>query len=61
MFSLFNQPARSTATGTVHISANEMAAQSAAPCAGDEREAAGRAATYEEMLPYLMLAMVTAV
>ncbi|MFM0200144.1 hypothetical protein PQR53_09715 [Paraburkholderia fungorum] len=61
MFSLFNQPARSAVNGTEQVLAGEMATQSATPGAGDERQTADRAATYEEMLPYLMLAMVTTV
>ena len=61
MFSLFNQPARSTVNCTGLVSASEMAKQSVTPSAGDEREATSRPATYEEMLPYLMVAMVTAI
>jgi hypothetical protein len=38
-----------------------MATQSATLDAGDEKKAADQPATYEEMFPYLMLAMVTAI
>jgi hypothetical protein len=61
MFSLFHPRARSTVSGTGPVVASEMATQSATSCASDEKEVADRAATYEEMLPYLMLAMVTTV
>ena len=61
MFSLFSQPARSTANGAGQVSVSEMATQPAALDAGDEKKAPARPATYEEMLPYLMLAMVTAI
>ncbi|MFM0015918.1 hypothetical protein PQR46_35605 [Paraburkholderia sediminicola] len=61
MFSLFNQPARSTANGAGQVCASEKATQSATLDAGDERKAADQPATYEEMFPYLMLAMVTAI
>ncbi|NMM01884.1 hypothetical protein HHL24_28620 [Paraburkholderia sp. RP-4-7] len=61
MFSLFNQPARSTANGAGQVPASEMTTQSAALDAGDEKKSADQPATYEEMIPYLMLAMVTAI
>jgi hypothetical protein len=61
MFSFFNRPARSTANGAGQVSVSEMATQSAALEAGDEKKAADQPATYEEMLPYLMLAMATAI
>ena len=61
MFSLFNQPARSTANGAGQVSVSEMATQSATLDAGDEKKADDQPATYEEMFPYLMLAMVTAI
>ena len=61
MFSLFSQPARSTASGAGQVSVSEMATQSATLDAGDEKKAADQPATYEEMFPYLLLAMVTAV
>jgi hypothetical protein len=38
-----------------------MATQSATLDAGDEKKAADQPATYEEMFPYLMVAMVTAI
>ncbi len=61
MFLHLDQPAISTVHATGPVSASEMATQSAMPGAGDEREAADPPATYEEMFPYLMLAMVTAI
>ncbi|SIO43041.1 hypothetical protein SAMN05444172_1822 [Burkholderia sp. GAS332] len=61
MFSLFNQPARSSAIGAGQVSLSEVATQSATLDAGDEKKAADQPATYEEMFPYLMLAMVTAI
>jgi hypothetical protein len=61
MFSLFNQPARSTANGAGQVSVSEMATQSATLDAGDEKKAAEQPATYEEMFPYLMLAMATVI
>jgi len=61
MVSFFNQPARSTANGAGEISVSEMATQSATLDAGDEKKSADQPATYEEMFPYLMLAMVTGV
>ena len=61
MFSLFNQPARSTANGAGQVSVSEMATQSTTLDAGDEKKAADQPATYEEMFPYLMVAMVTAI
>jgi hypothetical protein len=62
MFSFFNQPARSTADDIGQVSASEMATQSATLHTGDEgKAAADQAATYEEMFPHLMVAMVTAI
>ena len=61
MFSFFNQPARSTANGAGQVSVSEMATQSTTLDAGDEKKAADQPATYEEMFPYLMVAMVTAI
>ncbi|MFM0339996.1 hypothetical protein [Paraburkholderia fungorum] len=61
MFTLFNRPAHSTVSGTDQVCANEMATQSAPPCAGDEAVTGDPPATYDEIYPYLMLAMVTAV
>jgi len=61
MFSLFNQPARSTANGASPVSVSEMATQSATLDAGDEKKATDQPATYEQMFPYLLLATETAV
>ncbi|MGF6645788.1 hypothetical protein [Paraburkholderia sp. GAS82] len=61
MFSLFSQSARSTANGAGPASVSEIATPSATLDAGDEKKATDQPATYEEMFPYLLLAMVTAV
>jgi len=62
MFSLLSPLARSTTNGTELHSSSQVAMQSIALRAGEEsNEVAERAATYDELFPYLMLAMVTAV
>ena len=61
MFTLFNHPAHSIVSGTNEVCANEMATQSAPLYAGDEAVTTDSPATYDEIYPYLLLAMVTAV
>ncbi|MFL9991223.1 hypothetical protein PQR34_07145 [Paraburkholderia sediminicola] len=62
MFSLINPRARSSGNGTELLSTGQVATQPASLSTGDEsNEVAERAATYEELLPYLMLAMAAAI
>jgi hypothetical protein len=58
MFSLINRHAHSTANGAELLSTHQFATQPVASSTVEEsNEDAERAATHEELLPYLMLAM----
>lgn len=62
MFSLLNPHARSARNSAEPLATSQVATRDAASRAGDEsNETAERPATYDELLPYLMLAMVTAI
>jgi hypothetical protein len=62
MLSLFRHRTRSTVNSTAQISANRTVAQFAAFSASDEGNGLlEQPATYDEVLPYLMLSMVAAI
>ena len=62
MFPFFRLHADSNAS-SVHPAVSQLAMQSACADTTQENDAssAARPATYEELMPYLMLAMVTAI
>jgi hypothetical protein len=62
MFSLINSRAHSSTSSTDLLSTAQVATQPPSSSAGDEsNEVSEPAATYEEMYPYLVLAMVAAI
>jgi hypothetical protein len=61
MFMLFNQHANVTYSDPAVTPAAPMQPAKADPARESEAVAAERPATYEELLPYLMLAMATSI